>query len=165
MFINKLPSELILQILNNLDIKELEKSCKLNKKLYQLCEKYTYDISSPYKKFLKEHQVDYKDDNNFIYNYNGISRKNFISRQGRYNYRGIYKLYMKNYYDENIVAQNLNIPIYGVNLPNHFILAYMDEFGVRKFLPEENKHGVLFYINPFSKGTVFDEIEIKNCSL
>lgn len=61
----------------------------------------------------------------------------------------------------SIIAQNLNIPIYGVNLPNHFILAYIDEFGVNKFLQAENKHGVLFYINPFSKGTLFDENEIK----
>ncbi|MBI1836431.1 MAG: hypothetical protein HYR91_04110 [Flavobacteriia bacterium] len=62
----------------------------------------------------------------------------------------------------SIVAQNLNIPIYGVNLPNHFVLAYLDEFGVKKFIANENKHGVLFYINPFSKGTIFDENEIKS---
>jgi regulator of sirC expression with transglutaminase-like and TPR domain len=62
----------------------------------------------------------------------------------------------------SIIAQNLNIPIYGVNLPNHFVLAFLDEFGVRKYIAEENKHGVLFYINPFSKGTVFDENEIKS---
>lgn len=62
----------------------------------------------------------------------------------------------------SVIAQNLNIPIYGVNLPNHFVLAFLDEFGVRKYIAEENKHGVLFYINPFSKGTVFDENEIKS---
>lgn len=62
----------------------------------------------------------------------------------------------------SVIAQNLNIPIYGVNLPNHFVLAFLDEFGVRKYIQEENKHGVLFYINPFSKGTVFDENEIKS---
>ncbi|MCE2743254.1 MAG: transglutaminase-like domain-containing protein [Fluviicola sp.] len=62
----------------------------------------------------------------------------------------------------SIIGQNLNIPIYGVNLPNHFVLAFLDEFGVRKYIAEENKHGVLFYINPFSKGTVFDENEIKS---
>jgi regulator of sirC expression with transglutaminase-like and TPR domain len=62
----------------------------------------------------------------------------------------------------SVIAQNLNIPIFGINLPNHFVLAYLDEFGVKKYIQEENKHGVLFYINPFSKGTVFDENEIKS---
>ena len=61
----------------------------------------------------------------------------------------------------SIIAQNLNIPIYGVNLPNHFILAYMDEYAVNQFLPENNDFGVLFYINPFSKGSIFGTDEIK----
>ena len=61
----------------------------------------------------------------------------------------------------SILAQNLNIPIYGVNLPNHFILDYMDEFDVNQFLPDTNDFGVLFYINPFSKGSIFDAEEIK----
>lgn len=61
----------------------------------------------------------------------------------------------------SVIAQNLNLPIYGVNLPNHFILAYMDEFAVNQFLPDTNDHGVLFYINPFSKGSVFSAQEIK----
>jgi regulator of sirC expression with transglutaminase-like and TPR domain len=61
----------------------------------------------------------------------------------------------------SIVAQNLDIPIYGVNLPNHFVLAYLDEFSVSQFLPDSEGHGVLFYINPFSKGSVFGAAEIK----
>ena len=61
----------------------------------------------------------------------------------------------------SIIAQNLGMPIYGINLPNHFILAYMDEFAVNQFLPDSNTHGVLFYINPFSKGSIFDQDEIK----
>ena len=61
----------------------------------------------------------------------------------------------------SIIAQNLNIPIYGVNLPNHFILAYMDEYAVNQFLPENNDYGVLFYINHFSKGSLFGIDEIK----
>jgi regulator of sirC expression with transglutaminase-like and TPR domain len=61
----------------------------------------------------------------------------------------------------SIIAQNLGMPIYGINLPNHFILAYMDQFAVNQFLPDSNNHGVLFYINPFSKGSIFDEEEIK----
>lgn len=63
----------------------------------------------------------------------------------------------------SVVAQSLDLPIYGVNLPNHFILAYMDEFQIGKhFMPEEHEdYGVLFYINPFSRGSIFDQEEIK----
>tara|TARA_Y100000768_G_C23973779_1_gene681958 strand:- start:461 stop:1333 length:873 start_codon:yes stop_codon:yes gene_type:complete len=58
-----------------------------------------------------------------------------------------------------ILAQRLNIPIYGVNLPRHFILAYADEF---VFKPERvEDSSIMFYINPFSKGTVFSKREIE----
>lgn len=52
----------------------------------------------------------------------------------------------------SIVAQQNDIPIYGINLPEHFIVAYIEENGPDK--------AVLFYINPFSKGSVFDRKEI-----
>ena len=60
-----------------------------------------------------------------------------------------------------IVAQNLGIPIYGVNLPEHFILCYIDieHMGVPSAAGNEGSN-VLFYINPFSKGTVFGQKEI-----
>lgn len=61
----------------------------------------------------------------------------------------------------SIIAQSLDMPIYGVNLPNHFVLAYLDENQIGQFLPTENEHGVLFYINAFSKGGIFDQNEIK----
>lgn len=61
----------------------------------------------------------------------------------------------------SVVAQSLDLPIYGVNLPNHFILAYIDENGASMFLPEKNEHGILFYINPFSKGSILDANSIK----
>lgn len=60
----------------------------------------------------------------------------------------------------SIIAQSLHLPIYGINLPNHFVLAYLD---VNNSIPEDKKesqHGVLFYINPFSKGGIFDKYEI-----
>jgi regulator of sirC expression with transglutaminase-like and TPR domain len=52
----------------------------------------------------------------------------------------------------SVVAQQIDIPIYGVNLPEHFIVAYMSDAS-----PESH---VLFYVNPFSKGSVFDKKEI-----
>ncbi|MFI5151626.1 MAG: transglutaminase-like domain-containing protein [Bacteroidia bacterium] len=59
-----------------------------------------------------------------------------------------------------IIAQDLNIPIYGVNLPEHFVLAYVDEENFFQTYGEEGKGKVLFYINPFSKGAVFSSKEI-----
>lgn len=47
----------------------------------------------------------------------------------------------------SVIAQKLDIPVYGVNLPQHFILAYMDET-----MESEFESGVLFYINAFNKG-------------
>lgn len=61
----------------------------------------------------------------------------------------------------SIVAQSLDLPIFGVNLPNHFILAFMDEYGSGQYLKEKNDYGILFYINPFSKGTFFGMKDIK----
>lgn len=60
----------------------------------------------------------------------------------------------------SIIAQGLDIPIYGVNLPEHFILAYLDEYGLTT--QEGDKQPILFYINPFSKGAVFSRKEIDN---
>jgi regulator of sirC expression with transglutaminase-like and TPR domain len=56
-----------------------------------------------------------------------------------------------------ILAQKLKIPVYGVNLPQHFILAYVSELadGVPSL------EDVLFYINPFNKGAVFTRKEIE----
>jgi len=53
------------------------------------------------------------------------------------------------------LAQKLDIPIYGVNLPQHFILGYLDE-GKR----EEHDFGVLFYINAFNKGAIFGKHDV-----
>lgn len=57
-----------------------------------------------------------------------------------------------------ILGQSLGVPLYGINLPRHFILGYADDF----FLNEEDidKGHILFYINPFSKGGVFSQDEI-----
>jgi len=60
----------------------------------------------------------------------------------------------------SIIAQSLDMPIYGINLPNHFILTYLDENKINPFIKSENKHGALFYINAFSKGGIFEEPEI-----
>lgn len=57
------------------------------------------------------------------------------------------------------VAQKLGLPIFGVNLPKNFVLAYKDEFG--EFLnPGSKTENILFYINPFNKGAVLGRKEI-----
>ena len=55
----------------------------------------------------------------------------------------------------SIIAQKLDIPIYGVNLPQHFILAYVDES-----LESEFEGGILFYINAFNKGFIFGRRDV-----
>ena len=59
------------------------------------------------------------------------------------------------------VAQSLDVPIYGVNLPNHFILAYVDTENMIELMDNVDKDDdILFYINVFSRGTIFSKSEI-----
>jgi len=55
----------------------------------------------------------------------------------------------------SIIAQKLDIPIYGVNLPQHFILAYVDES-----METEFEGGILFYINAFNRGVMFGRRDV-----
>ncbi len=55
----------------------------------------------------------------------------------------------------SIIAQKLDIPVYGVNLPQHFILAYVDET-----METEFEGGILFYINAFNKGFIFGRRDV-----
>lgn len=59
-----------------------------------------------------------------------------------------------------IIAQSLNIPIFGVNLPEHFIVAYKEESQFPAITEDSPQKNILFYINPFSKGSVFSSKEI-----
>jgi len=58
------------------------------------------------------------------------------------------------------VAQKVGLPVYGVSLPNSFILAYMNEY--RHFDSKDITNDILFYINPYSKGTILTRREIDN---
>jgi regulator of sirC expression with transglutaminase-like and TPR domain len=55
----------------------------------------------------------------------------------------------------SVIAQKLDIPVYGVNLPQHFILAYLDET-----MQSEFEGGILFYINAFNKGFIFGRRDV-----
>lgn len=60
------------------------------------------------------------------------------------------------------IANDLNLPVYGVALPRHFILAFCKksifDFNDLSILERE----VMFYINPINKGSVFSRNEIKD---
>lgn len=58
------------------------------------------------------------------------------------------------------VAQKLGLPIYSVNLPKNFILAYKDRF--KTSISDNPKDSILFYINPFNKGAVLGRREIEH---
>ena len=59
-----------------------------------------------------------------------------------------------------VLATQLNIPIYGVNLPNHFILCYLDENHCGMDSQNAEDNGALFYINPFNGGDIIHKNEI-----
>ena len=50
----------------------------------------------------------------------------------------------------SIIAQKLDIPIYGINLPKHFIAAYVENID----------QSPLFYINVFNKGQIMKHEDI-----
>lgn len=57
-----------------------------------------------------------------------------------------------------LICNHLELPVYGVDLPGNFILAYMDS----PFLSfnKELKNDILFYINPANNGMVFGPRDI-----
>lgn len=60
-----------------------------------------------------------------------------------------------------IITQKLGLPVFGVNLPSHFILCYIDEFSVNEEADIKDHGQILMYINPFSRGTIFNRKEIE----
>lgn len=54
------------------------------------------------------------------------------------------------------LAEQLGLPIYGVNLPKNFIVAYKNEYSNS----DDPQNLVLFYINPFNKGAILGKKEI-----
>lgn len=60
-----------------------------------------------------------------------------------------------------LICRELSIPVYGINLPQHFVLAYLNDFA--NLMDVNNKslsNNILFYINPFSKGLIFNQKDI-----
>ncbi len=60
-----------------------------------------------------------------------------------------------------LICNDLKIPVYGINLPQHFVLAYINDDA--NLIDVNNKtlsNNILFYINPFSKGLLFNQKDI-----
>jgi regulator of sirC expression with transglutaminase-like and TPR domain len=70
-----------------------------------------------------------------------------------------------------LVAQRLNMPVYGVNLPQHFVLGYKEENTTLDISDAFNKvphptashhkGKILFYINAFNNGSVFSKANLE----
>ncbi|MBD79978.1 MAG: hypothetical protein CL840_13785 [Crocinitomicaceae bacterium] len=60
-----------------------------------------------------------------------------------------------------ILAERLKLPIRGINLPRHFILAWEDDFDTTEATGQDNFE-VLFYFNPFSEGAVFGKQDVES---
>jgi regulator of sirC expression with transglutaminase-like and TPR domain len=103
--------------------------------------------------------------NHIIYDVHGFTRntKNFYNPQnsfinqvletGKGNPISLAVVY-------SIIAQRLNLPIFGVNLPKNFILAYKDELMAGNSFTDVSDD-VLFYINPYNRGAVLGRREIE----
>ncbi len=59
-----------------------------------------------------------------------------------------------------IITEKLELPVYGVNLPKNFILAYAEELYETSLETEHENKIVSFYINPFNNGAILTKREI-----
>lgn len=60
-----------------------------------------------------------------------------------------------------LICNKLKIPVYGINLPQHFVVAYLNDFiNLVDFNDKSLSENILFYINPFSRGVLFNHKEI-----
>lgn len=56
------------------------------------------------------------------------------------------------------LAQSVDLPVHGVQLPHNYLLAYHDE-ELAKYAGKD-KSGILFYINPYNNGAIFGKQEL-----
>lgn len=59
-----------------------------------------------------------------------------------------------------ILAQELDMPVYGVNLPRHFVACYTKDFLETLEEDEDLRDQVICYINPLNRGTIFTRNEV-----
>jgi len=61
-----------------------------------------------------------------------------------------------------LIARKVDLPIYGLNLPNHFALVFCKHAIDFSLGSEDLRNSVIFYMNPHSKGTIFTKNEIED---
>ncbi len=61
-----------------------------------------------------------------------------------------------------VLANELNLPVYGVTLTRHFILAFCKRTLLDFSEEENNEREIMFYVNPINKGSIFSRNEIKD---
>jgi len=67
------------------------------------------------------------------------------------------------------IAQKLSIPIYGINMPQHFVVGYQDHLGlqiIQQFndpseIDPESQNGIMFYVDPFNGGKMHSESSLR----
>lgn len=141
---------------------------------YQYPELRIEDLERPLEKIIKDVWLELNDNltalekvrilNHIIFEVNGFGRntKDFYNPQNSFinqvleTRRGT-PISLAVIY--SIIAQKLGLPVLGVNLPKNFILAYKDEL-VTGDRFDEVSETILFYINPYNRGTVLGRREI-----
>ncbi len=148
-------------LVNKYQYPELDEA-KIKRKLYQLKQDIWLELHDNLTAFEKVRII-----NQILFDVHGLSgnKKNYHAPQNSYlnivletgkgNPLALSIIYM-------LLCEMLEIPVYGINLPNHFVLAYLDELKTLRELEnnEMAEDGILFYINPFSRGTIFNRKEI-----
>ena len=99
------------------------------------------------------------DEENFLHHDNSFINKVLQNKKG--NPISLSIIYM-------LVAQRLNIPVYGINLPRHFIMAYVEDeetdslegFNDKQIISSEAQGEIRFYINAYNGGGVFNQEQL-----
>lgn len=100
--------------------------------------------------------------NHVIYDIHGFrgNKKNFHAPQNSY-INDVIQTRKGNPLSLSIVyshiARQLGVPIHGVNLPEHFIMAYVDSGDVL----DAQSADIPFYVNAFNRGAIFTRNEIE----
>ena len=100
------------------------------------------------------------DEDNFLHHDNSFINKVLDNKKG--NPISLSIIYM-------LVAQRLNVPVYGINLPRHFIMAYVEDeetdtienFNDKQDISEDANGEIKFYINAYNGGGVFNLTQLK----
>jgi len=59
-----------------------------------------------------------------------------------------------------ILAEKIRMPVYGVVLPQHCVLSFHKDYVLEGDAEQRIRNSILFYINPFNKGIIFNRDDI-----